>query len=166
MNTKNYNRVFLSLTRSLRRGGITPENLAKQLITQSGEFVEWPSDVAFKDAWMTNLAYELGNAKLVHIFTRLNETFLSRKAEPLSFKEQPSIEHILPQGWIEHWPLADGSKGMEVFEMVEAGDDDLRAVATQTREEALQRLLIALSQAHPYLATTLHSQSDLSARFG
>ena len=27
-------------------------------------------------------------------------------------------------------------------------------------------LLIALSQAHPYLATTLHSQSDLSARFG
>ena len=26
--------------------------------------------------------------------------------------------------------------------------------------------IIALSQAHPYLATTLHSQPDLGARFG
>ena len=42
-----------------------------------------------------------------------------------------------------------------------------REVLRHAKEmEALSRLLIALSQAHPYLATTLHSQSDLSARFG
>jgi hypothetical protein len=149
MNTKNYNRVFLSLSRSMRRDGMTAENLAKQLAAQSGESVEWPSDVAFRDAWIASPAYELGNAKLVHIFTRLNGTFLSSKAEPLSFDEQPSIEHILPQEWIEHWPLPDGSKGVDWLEMTETRDDDPRAVATRTRGTALQTMgnLTILTQA-------------------
>ncbi len=43
----------LSLTKALRRDGVTPENLVKLLTAQSGEFVEWPNDAAFRDL-MTN----------------------------------------------------------------------------------------------------------------
>jgi hypothetical protein len=149
MNTKNYNRVFLSLTKTLRRDGITAENLAKQLATQSGESVEWPSDAEFRDAWISKPAYELGNAKLVHIFARLNETFLSSKSESLAFETKPSVEHILPQEWRDHWSLPDGSKGMDILEMLQAQEDDPQAVATLTRGTAVQTMgnLTILTQA-------------------
>lgn len=140
MNTKNYNRVFLSLTKSLRRDGITPKNLVRLLTAQSGESVEWPTDATFKNAWMMNRAYELGNTKLVHIFNRLNGTFLSGKVESLLFEQQPSIEHILPQNWVKHWPLQDGANGLEEAELFEAGDDDPRAIATRKRIQALQTM--------------------------
>jgi uncharacterized protein with ParB-like and HNH nuclease domain len=68
LTTKNYNRIFLSLTRSLRREGVTPENLESHLTAQSGESVEWPTDEAFTEAWRTTHAYRtLNNAKIVHI---------------------------------------------------------------------------------------------------
>lgn len=152
MSTNNYNRVFLQLTKGLRRDGTSLENLSKQLITQSGEFVEWPNDAAFKQSWINKSSYDLGNAKLVHIFTRLNDTYLSGKAEPLTFEKQPSIEHILPQKWVEHWPLPDGSKGLEGTEWSELlgiDENDPRAIATQNRNHALETMgnLTILTQA-------------------
>ena len=140
MSTKNYNRIFLQLTKGLRREGINSENLTKQLKAQSGESVTWPSDAMFKEAWLNRSAYDLGNAKLVHILTRLNETYLTNKVEPLSFEEQPSVEHILPQDWIEHWPLPDESKGMTLFELLEAPEGDSRAFATELRNRSLQTM--------------------------
>src|SRR5208337_3137422 len=58
--------------------------------------------VVLLDAFDNRSAYDLGNAKLVHVLARLNETYLTRKVEPLSFEEQPSVEHILPQNWEEY----------------------------------------------------------------
>jgi hypothetical protein len=140
MSTKNYNRIFLQLTKGLRRDGIDPEILIKQLSAQSGESVAWPSDAAFKDAWLNRSAYDLGNTRLVHILGRLNETYLTSKVEPLSFEEQPSVEHILPQDWIEHWPLPDGSKGMTFWEALNAEDGDPRASASELRDRSLQTM--------------------------
>ena len=57
MTTKNYNRVFLGLTRALRRDGLTAEGLTEQLLSQAGESTEWPTDAAFSDAWLTQHAY-------------------------------------------------------------------------------------------------------------
>jgi Protein of unknown function (DUF1524) len=140
MNTKNYNRIFLQLTKSLRRDGISSANLTKQLKAQSGESGEWPSDIAFREAWLNKPAYELGNAKLVHILTRLNETYLTSKIEALSFEYQPSVEHILPRDWIAQWPLPDGSHGMTNSKLFFAPDDDPRAFATEVRNQALQTM--------------------------
>ena len=44
MNTNNYNRIFLQLTKGLRRDDISIEILTKQLTALSGEFVDWPSE--------------------------------------------------------------------------------------------------------------------------
>ncbi len=82
----------------------------------------------------------MNSPKLVHVFGRLNQTFMSNKAERVTFKDPPSVEHILPQNWRENWPLPDGSRGMDYLELGNAPDGDLRAIATRRREVALQTL--------------------------
>jgi uncharacterized protein with ParB-like and HNH nuclease domain len=139
LTTKNYNRIFLSLTRSLRREGITPENLESHLTAQSGESVEWPTDEDFTEAWRTTHAYRtLNNAKIVHILKRLNNTYYGSKMEPVSVEGSLTVEHIMPQNWIEHWPLEDGSQGMNFLELIIAEEGDPRAGKTRAREAALQ----------------------------
>jgi len=139
LNTKNYNRVFLQLTKGLRRDGISAANLAKLLASQIGDSVEWPTDAAFEAAWLTRHAYDLGNSKLVHIFRKLNDAYHTAKSEPLVFEKQPTIEHLLPQSWIDHWLLPDGQKGLGGIDLLFANDDDPRAMASSERDAALQR---------------------------
>lgn len=141
LTTKNYNRVFLSLTRNLRRDGLNPENLAIQLANQEGESAEWPSDEAFSEAWRTRHAYQImNNPKIVHILKRLSDTYLGNKMEALSIDGTLTVEHILPQQWIEHWPFADGSKGLSWSELSAAEQGDPRVEATRKRDAAIQIL--------------------------
>ena len=137
--TKNYNRTFLSLTRNLRRDGLTHANLVKQLSEQTGDSAEWPTDATFGEAWRSKHAYQtLNNPKVVHILKRLNATFLMNKNELVSVDGTLTVEHILPQNWIEHWPLQDGSKGLTGVELWTAEPQDAKVVATRRRNAALQ----------------------------
>jgi hypothetical protein len=139
--TKNYNKIFLSLTRSLRREGFTVEALSSQLIALSGMSSEWPSDASFKESWLTKPFYEaLNSPKLVYILSRLNETYRTAKSEALEFKEKPTIEHIMPAKWVEHWPLTDGTKGLTRTEWLFAAEGDLAAKASQERDRAIQTI--------------------------
>jgi uncharacterized protein with ParB-like and HNH nuclease domain len=139
LTTKNYNRIFLMLTRNLHRSGITPKNLARQLSEQTGGSAEWPSDEAFKEAWTTRHAYQtLNNPKIVHILKRLNNTYLGNKMETVTIEGSLTVEHILPEQWIEHWPLPDGTTGMTSHELWDADPSEPRAAATRQRNAALQ----------------------------
>jgi len=150
LTTKNYNRTFLSLTKNLRRDGLTHANLVKQLSEQTGESAEWPTDAAFGEAWRSKHVYQtLNNPKVVHILKRLNATFLGSKNELVSVDGALTVEHILPQNWIEHWPLQDGSKGLTVAELWTAEPQDAKATATRNRNAILQTFgnLTILTQA-------------------
>ncbi|WP_441288005.1 DUF262 domain-containing protein [Sorangium sp. KYC3313] len=150
LNTKNYNRVFLTLTRSLRRDGTTPENVRKHLAELSGESTGWPSDDEFRTAWQERATYQtLAQPRVVHILRRLSDALLSGKSERISIDGPLTIEHILPQSWIEHWPLADGTAGMTADELVSSDATDPRAVATRRRSAAIHTLgnLTILTQA-------------------
>ncbi len=139
LTTKNYNRVFLNVTKALRRDGMTPSSLRKQLSEQLGESVEWPSDTAFADAWSTQQAYQImDNSKLAYILMRLNETYTVNKMEGITIDSPLTIEHLLPQQWQEQWPLQDGSKGLTFEELWNADASDARAVATRNRDALLQ----------------------------
>lgn len=141
LTTKNYNRVFLNVTKALRRDGMTVSNLRKHLAEQSGDSVEWPSDEAFANAWNTQPAYNfMDNSKLVYILLRLNETYAVNKMEGITVTGPLTIEHILPQQWQEHWPLQDGTKGLSVEELWNAEPSDARTVATRNRDALLQTL--------------------------
>lgn len=116
--TKNYNKIFISLIRTLYKNGTTAKAFKDALRNQIGESVAFPSNEQFKTAWMNIEVYRtLSSAKLVHILKKLNDTFTSGMNEKIIFSEQPTIEHIMPQSWIEHWPLPDGVKGITHYEI-------------------------------------------------
>jgi uncharacterized protein with ParB-like and HNH nuclease domain len=141
LGTKNYNRIFLSLTRNLRGSGRGAARLRELLLQQTGDSGVWPDDASFREAWLRKPLYgPLNNPKLVHLYGRLNPTFMSSKSEKLFFAKQPTVEHIMPQGWISNWPLPDGSPGMTMVELWGASEADPRAVATRDRERAIQTL--------------------------
>ena len=141
LTTKNYNRVFLELTRFLRAEGATPEKVEQFLGELTGETREWPSDDAFRTSWIEQHAYTmLQNAKLVHILRSLSDTYLTAGSEHISIDTPLTVEHLMPQEWIEHWPLADGSAGMTEIELWDAPEADPRAAATRARKAAVQTM--------------------------
>jgi uncharacterized protein with ParB-like and HNH nuclease domain len=141
LGTKNYNRIFLNLTRNLRKDGFSAARLRTLLLAQTGESGAWPDDAAFKEAWLHKPLYGLLNSpKLVHLYGRLNQTFMSSKSESVVFDQTPTVEHILPQEWVKNWPLPDGSKGMDSLELYNAPATDPRAKASRQRGVALQTL--------------------------
>lgn len=141
LTTKNYNKIFLTLTMKLGRAGFDAESLKKLLLEQSGDSGAWPGDATFREAWLQKPMYAmLNNPKLVHLFKRLNRAFMSTKSEVISFAEQPSVEHIMPQDWVANWHLPDGSKGLTVVELFQIPDSDTRSVATRKRDAAIQTL--------------------------
>jgi uncharacterized protein with ParB-like and HNH nuclease domain len=141
LGTKNYNRIFLSLVKNLRRDGFNAESIKKLLLEQTGDSGEWPDDARFREAWLQKPLYAiLNNPKLVHLFKRVNQTFMSTKSEALAFNEQPSVEHIMPQDWITNWRLPDGSKGLTLMELYQVPESDARSKATRKRDAAIQTL--------------------------
>ena len=141
LGTKNYNRIFLALTRNLRENGFTAAGLKTLLLAQTGKSGVWPDNATFREAWLHKPLYgPLNSPKLLHLFGRLNQTYMSSKSENVQFAQPPSVEHIMPQSWVASWPLPDGSKGMDFMELYDAEDDDPRAVATRKRETTVQTL--------------------------
>ena len=142
LTNKNYNRIFLSITRQLRDGEATPEALAKALSSYTGDSSEWPSDTTFQAAWMTADMYGLLNpAKCNHLLRRLNATYFDTKMERIAIEGPLTVEHVMPQTWVQHWPLQDGSKGMDEHEMIFSDDDenDVKE-ASQVRHNAVQTI--------------------------
>jgi hypothetical protein len=141
LTTKGYNRIFLSLTRTLRRDGATPERLARLLKEQTGDSMEWPADDRFGGAWRFDHVYQvLNNRKIVYILKRLNETYITGKMETLSVHGGLTIEHIMPQEWQPNWPLPDGSKGLSWEELRNVAADNSRGEATLKRNTALHTI--------------------------
>lgn len=137
--TKNYNRIFLTLTKSLQRDGTSPENVRKQLASLTGDSTAWPSDDAFAAAWRDRPAYDLlPGPRITHILKRLSDTYLSTKTEAFTIDGPLTVEHILPQSWGEHWSLPDGTHGLTETELWDSPTDDPRAAATRRRDALLQ----------------------------
>lgn len=141
LTTKNYNRVFLTLTRALRKDGTSVESIRRHLSDLRGDSTEWPSDDRFWQAWQTRHIYQtLQSPRIVHIFRRLNDVAHTRKTEDVVINGPLSVEHILPQDWIANWPLSDGSRGLSREELHASDPEDPRARATVARNAILQTL--------------------------
>lgn len=136
--TKAYNRIFLALTRNLRAAGPTHEALAKALSEFKGESSAWPSDADFGEAWLIRNAYQLDNPKVSHILRRLSNARLMKANEKITIDGALTIEHILPQNWLEHWPLPGGAKGLAGEDLWNAPVGDPVADATRRRNDLLQ----------------------------
>lgn len=139
--TKNYNRIFLQLTRNIRREGASAAVLKQQLLALTGESGEWPSDSMFKERWRTGDAYHtLGSAKLGHILKRISDRMISAKMEDITVESPLTVEHIMPQSWQQHWPFASGEHGLVDEQLEKVADDDPRLQPTLIRNAAVQTM--------------------------
>jgi len=148
--TKAYNRIFLSLTKSMKDAGPSAKNLEAALATLSGESSGWPTDAEFSETWFTANAYDrLNNPKLGHILRRISNEHLSNLSERITIDSPLTIEHLLPQSWVDHWPLSNGKKGLSSDELLDADSNDERVVASRSRNALLQTMgnLTILTQA-------------------
>ena len=150
--TKAYNRIFLNVLKSLQNDDAesAPEAIGAALSSLTGESAEWPTDETFAAAWMNRATYEeMNRARLTHILAKLNDTYLNRKTEQLTIESELTVEHIMPQSWIEKWPLPDGAQGMTWEELFDAAPNDPRAAVTRARERTIHTFgnLTLLTQA-------------------
>lgn len=111
---KNYNKVFSQQLKKLMGVGPDPKSFRELLAEASGDGSRWPRDEEFRQSWLDASIYpgRLDAAKLRAMFHRLETVMRSEKTEesvPLSL-DSLDIDHILPQSWYAHWPLADNSK--------------------------------------------------------
>jgi Protein of unknown function DUF262/Protein of unknown function (DUF1524) len=139
LTTKNYNRVFLQLTRAMQSSEPTAEFVAGHLSSLTGDSALWPDDSTFREAFLTKHAYRvLNQPKIVHILRRLNDSYFDSRSERVTIDGPLTIEHLLPQAWQEDWPLESGERGMSSDELWHTLAGDPRAEATRRRNELLQ----------------------------
>lgn len=137
--TNNYNRIFLTLTRQLQREAPSAALIRRHLSESLSESIVWPSNETFLEAWLTRPVYlEVPRPRIVHILSRLNDSYRTNKMERILVEGDLTIEHILPRAWIENWPLSDGAVGMTADELASAETEAPRAAATSRRSTLLQ----------------------------
>lgn len=87
--------------------------LRAELSGNEGSPDRWPNDVEFKEQWCTRRFYNgLRRDRVLMILQALEQHLHanSKLAEPIVDFDwaQLQIEHILPQSWVEHWPIPSG----------------------------------------------------------
>lgn len=110
MTAKNYNRVFLSLLRQLKRASKNGQDLAQvvrfELLKLKEPTVVWPSDNAFRNGWLNRPLYVKSRSdRSVMIIQALNDALRTSKSEAITLPVNLTVEHLLPQEWEAHYPL-------------------------------------------------------------
>lgn len=139
LTNKNYNRLFLGLVKLFQLTEPSPSLVRQWLSEQTGESAIWPNDETFRAAFLERHVYQtLNNPKIVYILRCLNGTYLESKHEAVEISNPLTVEHIMPQAWLAHWPLPGGMKGLDAMEVLTAAEDDPAAAATKRRNQLLQ----------------------------
>ncbi len=109
--TKDYNRLALDLVRELtNRGREDADSIMVEFLrSQTAESRRWPTDKDLVDALSSLPLYRLltrGRLRLIleGIEAQYRESALSEQTE---VPKNLTIEHVLPQSWEAHWPLAN-----------------------------------------------------------
>lgn len=113
--TRGYGALALRLLRAMRDvPGDRPvaTAIAAELTTTASGADSWPDDAEFLEQWRKRKFYNgLRRDRVLMILQAVEEAWEAQcyKSEPiLTFDlSRLQIEHIMPQSWQEHWPLAE-----------------------------------------------------------
>jgi hypothetical protein len=115
MNTRGYNKIFLDLVSAVRDCDDPIAAVEKRLSSGRGENERWPDEAAFKTAWLTTPLYtSVTRGRLRIILEALEEEMRSETAEVADCPRELTIEHLMPQTWEPHWPLANGADHLKL----------------------------------------------------
>lgn len=109
LTSKNYNRLFVDLIRSVERSGtLSEESVSAFLVRGTGDSVRFPSDKEFMSAVSELPLYgRLAQFKVRYILEALDAFNFDRKSEVQDLPPGLEIEHVLPRAWTTHWPLPE-----------------------------------------------------------
>lgn len=111
LSTRGYGTVFAALTGVVTAGQDDVVAAVRgALLEGDAEVDRMPSDTEFEHAWVTNKLYEnLTRPRLRFLLEAVEEALRTGFAEETAPPRNLTIEHVMPQGWREHWPLAGGA---------------------------------------------------------
>jgi hypothetical protein len=124
LNTRGYNRFFVEMLELIDGTEKTATRIRDYLAKSDSESARWPDDKEFREAWLDTPVYKtLARKRVRFLLENLERAMHGSKTEQIVGKLQ--IEHLLPQNWLKHWPLA--------------GDED-EETETSCRNRALQTI--------------------------
>lgn len=132
MTSKNYNRYFVELIRALdKKGIITASGVAEHLSRSAGDSTRFPDNTVLRAA-ITDLPLygRLAQYKVRAILEALDAYAFNKKSEISEFHGVLTIEHVMPQKWVDHWPLCSTDKADPMSEQK----------AIQRRDKLIQTL--------------------------
>jgi uncharacterized protein with ParB-like and HNH nuclease domain len=110
LSSRGYGTVFASLTKLVSEGATDVVGIVRAaLLANEAEADRWPTDEAFKDAWCRFPLYEnLTRPRIRFLLEAMEEATRTGFAEEGKAPRGMTIEHVMPQGWRNNWPLAEG----------------------------------------------------------
>lgn len=105
--TKNYNKLFIDLTKPLSKSDeVTAASVAAWLARSKAESQKFPTNEEFSIAVLGRPIYkDLSRFKVRVVLEAVDAELEHSKSEALSLPEGLTIEHVMPQEWTKHWPL-------------------------------------------------------------
>ena len=118
MTTQNYNRLFVSWMAQLNKDVILRVRLHEIMLAEQSDSGVWPDDARLHESWLNEPLYRrlYSRGRMEYILRRIEMALRTSKHERVTIGSGLTIEHVLPQEWIEHWRLPDGSKGIPLEE--------------------------------------------------
>lgn len=138
LTAKAYNQIFVGMLAKLPKE-ITRLRFRAILREMEGESRKWPTDEEFRTAWLENPSYEnLVAARTQLILREIEEHLRKPKSEVVDIKSDLTIEHVLPQGWIENWPLRNNHPGVPYYTRINGNADPEDIKESALRDRLLQ----------------------------
>ena len=112
---KNYNRLFLELTRRLESATEAADVVVEQfLVGQRSDSGAWPTDAQVVDDMTRLQLYRLlKRDRLQRLLLAIENELTTDRTEPVPPSKKLSVEHLMPQSWHEHWPTDPRDGGAE-----------------------------------------------------
>lgn len=111
LTTKNYNKVAITMIRSLNENGASATAFATDLANLSGDASRMPTNEQVLEAATTRAIYgSIPTVRLRYILQRLEHKKRTKFDENTLDTSNLTIEHLMPLKWAEHWPLPNGNR--------------------------------------------------------
>lgn len=139
LSPKSLNKTFPRIVGVLLNDGVSQAAFAKALVEQTGPTVRFPSDEEFRAAINNNPIYNwfLKKERLADILWELELKVRDKFSVGTPRPTGMSIEHVLPQQWVDHWPLPDGRSAPG--DLFTGADKEMRGAIT-LRQSVLHTL--------------------------
>lgn len=105
---KHYNRYFVDLIRHIDRNGVlSAAAVSEHMAKSNADSIRYPDDQSLAEAIANLPLYgRLAQPKVKAILEALDAYAHTSKSEVQPLPPGLTIEHVMPQAWAGHWPLA------------------------------------------------------------